>query len=117
MKRWAPSLFGDRHQFVWEIGTGLIGWFEVVYGQKSQYLDCMVHPRYENMLDRMVGYTLTQASEKAAVYSAPRDYQAGLVTALRRAGFELIDEVEILVRQLAARVPQPAFMPAKAVGG
>lgn len=116
-RRWRPSLFGDRHQFVWEMGAGLVGWFEVVYGQKSQFLDFMIQARYENLLDQLVGYALTQVSEKAPVYAAPRDHQAVLVSALRRAGFEPTGDVEILVRQLAARAPQPSFAPANAVGG
>jgi hypothetical protein len=116
-KKWTPSLLGDRPQFVWELGAGLVGWMEVVYGQKSQYLELMVHPRYESMLDRMVSHALTQVSEKAAVYAAARDYQPALASALERAGFAPAGEVEILVRQLAARVPEPKLMPAKVIGG
>jgi hypothetical protein len=116
-KKWTPSLFGDRHQFVWELGSGLIGWMEVVYGQKSQFLEFMVHPQYESMLDRLVGYAMTQVSEKAPVYAAARDYQAALASALERAGFAPAGEVEILVRQLAARVPEPKLIPANVLGG
>jgi hypothetical protein len=116
-KKWTPTIFGDRHQFVWELGSGLAGWMEVVYGQKSQYLEIMVHPQYESMLDGLVGYALTQVSEKAPVYAAARDYQPILASALDRAGFASAGEVEILVRQLAARVPQPRLVPAKLVGG
>lgn len=116
-KKWKPSLVGDRHQYVWELGTGLAGWMEVVYGQKSQFLEFMIHPQYESMLDRLVGYGLTQVSEKAAVYTTARDYQPALDAALRRAGFAPAGDVEILVRQLVARVPEPSLMPAKVVGG
>jgi hypothetical protein len=116
-KRWAPSLFGDRHQYVWELGAGLIGWVEVMYGQKSQFVELMVHPQYESMLDSLVSYTLTQVSEKAAVYATARDYQPALASALQRAGFAPAGEVEILVRQLAARLPEPKLMTVKAVGG
>ena len=72
-KRWAPSLTGDRQQFVWERGEGLAGWLEVVYGQKSQYLEFLVHPKYEMMLDPMIGYALRQVSQKVPVYSAVRE--------------------------------------------
>lgn len=114
--RWSPSLFGDRHQFVWEMGAGLIGWMEIVYGQKSQFLELLVHPNYESMLDRLVAYALTQASEKAPVYAAPRDYQGVMNSALQRAGLAPLGDVEIFVRQLAARVPQPRLVPAQLVG-
>jgi hypothetical protein len=116
-KRWAPSLVGDRHQYVWELGEGLAGWLEVVYGQRSQYLEFMIHPRYETMLDRFVGYALQQVSEKAAVYSAVRAYQAGLGSALERVGFKVAGRHDIYVRQLAVRVPEPKLVPAKLVGG
>src|SRR5262249_50147111 len=101
-KRWKPSLLGDRHQFVWDLGAGLVGWMEVVYGQKSQFLEFLVEPHYENMLDRMLRYALTQISEKAPIYATARDYQASLGSALERASFAPAGEVEILVRQLAA---------------
>jgi hypothetical protein len=116
-KKWTPSLLGDRHQYVWEFGAGLIGWLEVVYGQKSQYLEFVIHPQYESMLDGLVAFALTQTSEKASVYASARDYQEPLRSALERAGFRSAGETEILVRQLAARVPEPKLVPARLVGG
>jgi hypothetical protein len=116
-KKWTPSLLGDRHQYVWEMGAGLIGWLEIVYGQKSQFLEFLVHPNYETMLDGLVSYALTQVSPKAPVYATAREYQSALASALERAGFSPAGDVEILVRQLAARVPKPALVPAKLVGG
>lgn len=111
-KKWRPSLLGDRHQFVWELGEGIVGWMEVVFGQKSQYLEFLIKPGYESLLDRLVGYALTQVSQKAPVYATARDYQATLASALQRAGFSCQGEVEILVRQLAARAVQPKLVPA-----
>lgn len=116
-KRWSPTLFGERHQFVWELAAGLIGWMHVVYGQRSQFLELMIDPKYESMLDSLVAYALTQVSEKAPVYSTAREYQPSLVSALERAGFRASAQAEILVRQLAARAREPKLMPAQAVGG
>lgn len=116
-KKWTPSLLGDRHQFVWELGSGLVAWMEVVYGQKSQFLELLAHPQYESMLDRFVSYALTQVSDKAPVFATARDYQPSLASALQRAGFAPAGEVEILVRQLAARLPEPKLVPARLVGG
>lgn len=115
-RRWAPSLFGDQHQYVWEMGAGLVGWMMVVYGQKSQFLELLVHPRYESMLDSLLTYALTQVSEKAPVYAAAREYQPSLASALDRVGFTASGEVQILVRQLAARIPESKLMPAEAIG-
>lgn len=116
-KRWAPSLVGDRHQYVWELGEGLAGWLEVVYGHKSQFLEFLVHSKYESLLDRFVGYALKQVSGKAPVYSAVREYQAGLGAALERVGFKLAGRHDIYVRQLAVRVPERKLAPARIVGG
>lgn len=116
-KKWAPTLFGDRHQYVWEMGAGLIGWMEVTYGHRSQYLELRAHPQYESILDRLVGYALTQVSPKAPVYATAREYQPALQSALLRSGFAVAGEVEILVRQLAARMPATRLVPANVVGG
>jgi hypothetical protein len=116
-RKWSPALFGDRQQYVWEMGDGLVGWMAVIYGQKSQYLEWLVHPKYESLLDRLLAYALTQVSKKAAVYVAARDYQPALAGALQRTGFATAGEMEILVRQLAARVTEPKLIPAKVIGG
>jgi hypothetical protein len=116
-RRWAPSLLGDRQQYVWEMGSGLVAWLEVVFGQRSQYLDFLVDPQFDTMLDRLIAYGLTLVSDKAPVYATARDYQETLWSALQRAGFEPASETEIMVRQLAARVPEPKLVPAKLLGG
>jgi hypothetical protein len=116
-KKWSPTLIGDRHQFVWEVGASLAGWLEVVYGQKSQYLDILVDPRYESMVDRMLAFALTQVSEKAPVYLAVRPYQAVLGAALERRGFAVGGRYQVFVRQLSVRVPERSLVPANIVGG
>lgn len=116
-KRWRPTLMGDRQQYVWEMGETLIGWLEITYGQKSQFLDLMVHPEYERLIDGIVAAALTQTSEKAPVYAAAREYQAALESSLDRYEFKLIGTSEIYVRQLAVRSREPALVPAKLVGG
>ena len=52
----SPTLIGDRHQFVWEVGANLAGWLEVIYGQKSQYLDLMIDPKYDAMDALIAGF-------------------------------------------------------------
>ena len=116
-KKWAPTLIGDRHQFVWEVGASLAGWLEVVYGQKSQYLDLLIDPKYESMVDRMVAFAMKQVSEKAPVYVAVRPYQTVLGAALERRGYEVSGRYDIYVRQLSVRVPERQLVPANIVGG
>jgi len=112
-KAWMPAIGGDRHQYVWEMGNSLAGWAELVYGQKSQFIDLMVHPRFDGSCDKIVSYALTQVSNKAPVYAVARDYQPALASALERAGFRPVGEFYIFVRQLAARLTQPKLVPAR----
>jgi hypothetical protein len=116
-KKWSPTLIGDRHQFVWEVGASLAGWLEVVYGQKSQFLDLLIDPKYESMVDRMVAFALKQVSEKAPVYVAVRPYQMVLGAALERRGFAVDGRYDVYVRQLSVRVPERQLVPANIVGG
>ncbi|MDQ3811098.1 MAG: hypothetical protein M3336_12485 [Chloroflexota bacterium] len=116
-KRWQPSFTGSRQQYVWELGTSLVGWMELTFGQRSQFLDLLVHPRYDDASDRLLRYSLLQTSPKAAVYAAPREYQAPLASALERAGFRRAGRHELYVKLLATRVREPSLVAANLVGG
>jgi hypothetical protein len=116
-KRWQPSFTGSRQQYVWELGTSMVGWMELTFGQRSQFLDLLVHPRYEDASDRLLRYALLQVSPKAPVYAAAREYQAPLASALQRAGFRPVSQDELYVKLLAVRVREPALVPANVVGG
>lgn len=116
-KKWTPTLLGDRHQYVWEIGEGLAGWLQVVYGQKSQFLELLIDPKYESLVDRFVAFGMKQVSEKAPVYSAVRPYQAVLGSVFERLGFTVAARFDVYVRQLSVRVPERQLVPANIVGG
>jgi hypothetical protein len=115
--RWQPSLGGSRQQYVWELGTSIVGWMEITFGQRSQFIDLLVHPRYEEAADRLLRYALLQASPKVPVYVSARDYQASLAGALEQAGFAHAGRHGLYVKMLAARVPEARLVPAKVVGG
>jgi hypothetical protein len=116
-KRWQPSFTGSRQQYVWELGTSLVGWLEVTFGQRSQFMELLVNPRYEDAADRLLRYALLQVSPKAPVYVPAREYQPLLASALQRAGFGLAAEHELFVKLLAARVREPRLVTANLVGG
>jgi hypothetical protein len=116
-KRWQPSFTGTRQQYVWELGTSLVGWLEITYGQRSQFMDLLVHPRYEDASDRLLRYAMLQMSAKAPVYALAREYQAPLASALQRAGFRRAGAHDVFVKLLAARVREPSLVPANVVGG
>jgi hypothetical protein len=116
-KRWQPSFTGARQQYVWELGTSMVGWLEVTFGQRSQFMELLVHPRYEDASDRLLRYALLQVSPKAPVYAVVREYQPYLASALQRAGFRLAAEHELFVKLLAVRVREPRLVTANVVGG
>jgi hypothetical protein len=116
-KRWQPSFTGSRQQYVWELGTSVVGWMELTFGQHSQYLDLLVNPRYEDAADRLLRYALLQVSPKAPVYAVAREYQSSLALALQRSGFRLAGSHELFVKLLAARVREPRLVTANVVGG
>ena len=98
-------------------GTSMVGWLEVTFGQRSQFMELLVHPRYEDAADRLVRYALLQVSPKAPVYAVAREYQPHLASALQRAGFRLAAQHELFVKLLAARVREPRLVTANVVGG
>jgi hypothetical protein len=116
-KRWQPSFSGSRQQYVWELGTSMVGWLEVTFGQRSQYMELLVHPRYEDAADRLVRYAVLQVSPKAPVYITVREYQPYLASALQRAGFRRAAQHDLFVRLLAVRVREPRLVTANVVGG
>jgi hypothetical protein len=116
-RRWQPSFTGSRQQYVWELGTSTVGRLEVTFGQRSQLMELLVHPRYEDATDRLLRYALLQVSPKAPVYVPVREYQPYLASALQRAGFRLAAQHELFVKLLAVRVQQPRLVTANVVGG
>jgi len=116
-KRWQPSFTGSRQQYVWELGTSTVGWMELTFGQRSQYIELLVNPRYEDAADRLVRYALLQVSAKAPVYVMAREYQPALASALQRTGFRAAAQHELFVKLLAARVREPRLVTANLVGG
>jgi hypothetical protein len=105
---WAPSLLGNRQDFVWQLGPRIIGWMRIAFGQRSQSLDLLIHPDYESYAGRMVRGALTQMSPKVPVLVDVREYDAGARIALEQAGFLRGPEYTVWVRQLAGRVREPS---------
>jgi hypothetical protein len=112
-KPWAPTVFSGREDFVWELGSRVIGWMRLIYGQRSQYLEMLVHPQYESHADKMVHSALSQLSAMVPVLVDVREYDAGTRAALERAGFHAGASYTLWVRQLAVRVPESAVATAQ----
>ena len=112
-KLWTPAILGNSQDYVWEMGSRIAGWMRVVYGQRGQFLDLLVHPSYEAYADRMVRYALVQMSAKAPVLIDVREYQSALRIALERAGFRPVESYAVWVLQLAERATEPSIAAAQ----
>lgn len=109
---WRPTLGGTRQHYVWELGTAVVGWMELHFGQRSQSIEMLIHPRYEDSADRFLRFAMLQVSPKAPVYVSARVYQGTLVSALHYAGFTQIGTHELCAKMLAARVGAPVAVTA-----
>ena len=83
-KFWAPKLISDRQDYVWELGSRVVGWMRVAYGQRCQFLELLIRPDYESYGDRMVVNALVQMSNKVPVLADVREYQGAASAALQR---------------------------------
>jgi hypothetical protein len=112
-KLWTPAILGNRQDYVWEMGSHVAAWMRVVYGQRAQFLDLLIHPSHEAYAERMVRYALVQMSTKAPVVIDVREYQGALRVALEKAGFQPVESYAVWVLQLAERVAEPSIAAAQ----
>ena len=106
-RAWSPSVLSSQDDFVWELGGRIIGWMRLTFGDRSQFLELLIHPLYESYADKMLRCALEQASPKVPVLLDVREYHAGSRAALERVGFHPGATYTIWVRQLAVRIPEP----------
>ena len=71
-------------------------------------------PGHESLCDGLVAQATQLASPKVPLYASSRVYQQSLASALSRAGFEVVAERAVFVRQLAVRVPERALVAVRA---
>lgn len=111
---WAPRLSGDSQHFVWDEHGEMAGWLWLTFGSRSQHMALLVHPSRVESTGEMVRYALSQSSQKVPIYASARDYQPELISALEKVGFARVAEHLVFAREMTARVPSPAFVPARA---
>ncbi|HEX9016682.1 MAG TPA: hypothetical protein VF960_11890 [Chloroflexota bacterium] len=111
---WAPRLGGSIQHFVWDEPGAIAGWLQITYGAKSQHISLLVGPSHADAAYDMLQYGLSQASHKAPIFVPVRDYQPEVASALVRSGFSPVSEYLVFAREMTARVPNRAFVPARA---
>lgn len=111
---WAPRLGGNSQHFVWDEQGEIAGWVELAFESRSQHLRLMVHPSHAQATEEMLRYSLGQLSYKVPIYASARDYQPELIAALEKVGFARVSEYMVFAREMTARVPNRALVPARA---
>lgn len=107
-KLWSPSVLGAEQDYVWEMGSRVVGWMHIVFGERAQYLTMLIHPQADAHAERMLRDALGQLSPKATILADVREYQASLIGALEQVGFTKSHGYLVWVKQLAQRVLEPA---------
>jgi len=110
----SPSLLRECQQYVWDADDAVVGWAELLVGQRGQCFEILVHPRWEDRTEGMVRFALAKCSPRTPVFTVAREYQATLRERLDAMGFEALATGKMYVRQLASRSAQPSLAPAVA---
>lgn len=93
-----------RRQYVWELGPSIAASAEIIRGQSSQYVELLIHPRFEESTDRLVRSLLAHTDGRVPIYVSARDYQPALATALETFHFQLAANHDVHARMLVAPV-------------
>lgn len=111
---WASSVGGSNRHYVWESPEGLMGWLQVTRGGRGQHFSLLVHPSHLEAVEGMLLYSLSRLNPASPVYCAVREYQPETASALERLGFAEVAHYLVCAREMTARVPSRAFVPARA---
>lgn len=111
-----PPPVRNRRHLVWELGSELVGWVALSRGAAGEFAEMLVNPKYADGLDKLIAHLLQLAQGRAPLYVRVREYQSSLAQALEKAEFQAVTESHVLVRHLAARVPEARLVPAKLAG-
>ena len=98
----------------------MVGWLEVTFGQRSQFMELLVHPRYEDAA-RSVGPLCAAAGESQGAclcrWSASTSPISRFGFAARGVFSMMAAQHELFVKLLAVRVREPRLVTANVVGG
>lgn len=107
-KPWGPSLVGAQ-DYVWEMGPRVVGWVHLIYGERAQHMNLLIHPQADALAERMVRDAIAQLSPKVPVLVDTREYQESLKEALHNLGFGTGHGYLVWVKQFARRVTEPSL--------
>jgi hypothetical protein len=109
-----PGVVGrTRRQYVWDLGAHLVGWMELRVAERSQYIELLVHPKYEESSDHLLRRAVQLARPNLPLYLSIREYQPALASALTGLGGEPVEDHDVFVHLLAQPVRETSLLPAQ----
>jgi hypothetical protein len=100
-------------EFVWEKEGSLVAWLRAFGKGRAGHFDLMIHPQEEDYLGTLVEVGLAHLRGMSPIFCLAPEFAVRLRRLLDDQGFREEGEYSILVKQLAARVRQPHFVPAR----
>lgn len=91
----------------------LAGWLRVRRGGQANSFDILALPQERETTAALLQHCLGLLDQKRPTYCLFSEYREDLRQALEENGFRLAGEYSSLVKQLAVRVRQPRFVPAR----
>lgn len=102
-----------QRELVLEREGSLVGWLRVRLSGKVNFFDILTSPHERETLAALLGHCLGLLDQRRPTYCLLSDYREDLRQVLEEEGFCLAGEYSSLVKQLAVRVRQPRFVPAR----
>jgi hypothetical protein len=118
-----PGIEPRDESYVVDRGSKLAAWVRVRQGWAGlpHQLWLKVHPEHLDLAPEVIAFALRRLCQKGIIPGTQpgkrpvicqiRDYEGGVIDALRRAGFEHMDTKAILVRHLAMRAFNDVLLP------
>jgi hypothetical protein len=95
----------------WLIAEGhhVVGYARIASARRCDVLELVFHPERLDVLDDLIQGALARAVSGRRVYCTVRAYQAEAITALERAGFQVVMEQDVYLKYTTANVRLPVF--------
>ncbi|MBE0415476.1 MAG: hypothetical protein IBX36_02920 [Dehalococcoidia bacterium] len=110
---WGSGL-EEHREFVLQRQDSLVGWLRVHAARGTGCFEIMFHQLDEDSLEWLVNYALMCLDGKSPICCVASAFQGQLLGLLERLDFEQVAEYSTLVKELALRVSEPFFAPARA---
>lgn len=102
-----------QQELVTERDGVLVGWLRVRRGRQANSFDILTLPNEFETMEALVAHCLGILDHKRPTFCLFPEYREDLLRALEDQGFRLVGEYSSLVKQLAVRIRQPRFAPAR----